>query len=318
MKLRMSKWGIASGLLLSLLGLAACGGGGGGGGGGSAVPESYTGATTQAALTADNAQAIVAGAWEGGLTGSDLGGVIPLQTGEIASPLALPCLLQLTEALKAPLLRVTPGTAAAIRPAASDSATITGDCGGTAGYSVNLNESTGAFSGSFAFLDYCSGGMNFSGQVNPNTGNISRFTMTFSSLTMEVESQSITLVGNIGFTMTADGDGERDILNIVQIDNTAQKAYWVHNLALTLTYGTESDQVTISGQFYHPDHGYVEISTVSPLIVPWTSDLPTGGTLRFSGRDKTKAELTFNPEGPVLEVDTDGDGTFETMISNPL
>ncbi|MEJ2700264.1 MAG: hypothetical protein P8Z70_11480, partial [Desulfuromonadales bacterium] len=269
MKLRMSKWKIASGLLFSLLALAACGGGGGGSNDGGGVPSAYTGVTTQATLTSDNAQDIVVGAWTGGMTGSDLGSVVTLQANEPPSAPSLPGQLRLAETLKAPVLQVTSGTALGVKPAYSDSNTIYGDTG-YATYSVNVNESTGAFSGSFTFNNYSSqgtvisGSMSFSGKLDLSTGNMSQFTLACSSLTVGEGTLSATVVGKIRYTISADATRETETIDLVMIDNNTQKSFWMHNFALVITHGSDSDQVTISGSYYDPDHGFVEIRTSSP------------------------------------------------------
>ncbi len=324
MKLRISKWMVAPGLLLSLLALAACGGGGGGDGGGS-VPAAYSGgATTQASITTDNAQTLAAGAWEGGNTSTEVGGVVPLQTGEGASASALPDLVQMAKVLKAPVERLNLGATPSVTPASTDSNTLYDGYGGSASYSISANDSTGAFSGTFQFNGYNSGGvtvdggMNISGKIDLATDNLTQLKLSFSSLTVSDTTQSFTLDGSIAGSMSTDGTEETDTFNLILIDSTAHKSYWIRNYVITTTFGADSDQVTVSGRYYDFVNGYVDITTLTPLTIPSTATQPTAGALLFTGKDNSQARLSFNSTGSTLDVDADGDGTFEATITNPI
>jgi len=323
MKFYLSKWKIVLALFLSLSALAACGGDGSSGGGNN-VPAAYTGVTTQATITADNAQALAAGAWGGGMASFQVGEVVPLAVGDGTSAATFPGVLQMAQLLKAPVVRIDPGAPPAARPSSTDSSTMAGDCGGAASYTLSANDSTGAFVGSITFNGYCSEGttlssrMNVSGQFDPNTSDLTQMSLSFPSLTVSDGSKTATMAGSVSFTLAADGNGGTEAMDLVLRDSATQKSFWVHNFQASIASGTDADQVSMSGRFYDPEDGYVALSTLTPLTIPYAADLPTQGTLLFAGKDNTAARLTFNVDGALLLVDADGDGTFEQTINNPL
>ena len=101
------------------------------------------------------------------------------------------------------------------------------------------------------------------------------------------------------------------------IDNNSLQTFFISNNVLTVTYGDTSDTATFTGRYYHPDYGYVGISTLTTLTVPDTT-LPTGGTLRFSGSG-SRADLSFHADQSTqLQLDTNNDGTYEFTFDNPL
>lgn len=330
MKFHLSKWKVVLTLLFFLPALAACGGGGsggnGGGGGGGGVPAAYTGVTTQAAITAGNAQSFASGTWNGGEASSQVGQVLPMAVGDAPSvSSSLPGMVQTAQFLKAPVLQIDPVGTPAARPEATVSNTLQGNCGsGTASYTISGDSSSGAFSGSLTFDKYCqdgttvSGAMTLSGQGDPNTGNISRLDLKFASLDFSDGTDSATLSGTIGAAVAAGGNGETDTFNLVLRDAATSKTFWLDNLVANITYGTDTEQLTLSGRVYDSDYGFIGISTPTPVTGPTSASLPTGGTLLFSGKNNSSAELTFTSGGAQLQVDADGDGTFEKTFTNAL
>jgi len=260
--------------------LAGCGGGGGGGG--SNVPDSYDGAVTQATLTLENVSSTVDNAWESTRLGTD-------------SEEALPTL--------------------------DASGNVIGDCGGTATVSMNDNQA-GSFNGSISFNDYCSlgtvmnGVVSFSGNYNTQTADITNFTLSFNNLNVvdSTEPINITFVeGDISYDLNPDMSGEVDTFDMVIRDNDQNKTYWLKDFVIDIDYGVD-DTVTIEGTFYDHDAGYIDISTLTPLVVT-TASGPTGGVLLVSGLD-SKAKLTFQADGStVLELDANNDGNY--VVVNP-
>ena len=96
-------------------------------------------------------------------------------------------------------------------------------------------------------------------------------------------------------------------MSMVLLDSSTGKTYWVKDYTYTMsTTGT----LTLSGTYYDPVHGFVTISTATPLAVTSAGAWPTAGVLLFSGANGSKARLTFNPTGYVVEVDLSGGGSF--------
>lgn len=264
-------------LVISLL-LFSCGGGGGGGGGDDSAPDSYTGATTQATLVSTNVSRLVENAWEGSRTGPDIGEYFP----EI-----------------------------------DDSGTIFGTCGGSA--NVDLSEISGdnTFSGSIVFTDFCIDGatldglVSLEGKISQDGMNLIRLIMNFNNLELNEDSESYTLIeGSVKVVIEQDMSGETLTFDLVLRDNTQQpaKTYWLNDYTMRLTYGGLHDTATLSGRFYDYDLGYVDISTLSPLLIDF--DGPVGGVLLFSGED-SRARLTFYSDlTTLLELDADNSGNY--------
>jgi len=71
-------------------------------------------------------------------------------------------------------------------------------------------------------------------------------------------------------------------------------------------------EIEIFGRFYHPDHGFVNLTTTEPFIVHNEDDWPTSGLLVIQGDKNTKAELSARDQLTCfLAVDTDGDGAID-------
>ena len=71
-------------------------------------------------------------------------------------------------------------------------------------------------------------------------------------------------------------------------------------------------EIEIFGTFYHPDEGFVTITTTEPFVVFDEDDWPESGQLEIQGDRNTKALLSaINHMHYRIEADTDGDGVFD-------
>jgi hypothetical protein len=95
-------------------------------------------------------------------------------------------------------------------------------------------------------------------------------------------------------------------MSIVILNIADNRTYWVKDFSLALT----GNKLAISGTYYDHVHGFVVISTVTPLTVSSYSTKPTSGELQFAGRNGTKARLTYTTSGYILEIDTSGNNTY--------
>ena len=95
-------------------------------------------------------------------------------------------------------------------------------------------------------------------------------------------------------------------------DETAGKVYWAKGYSLNIFEYPGRIEVEIFGTFYHPDYGYVTVSTPDPFIVYDGDGWPNSGTLLMVGANNTKAKLTAIDETRCrIEADTDGDGVYD-------
>ncbi len=305
------------------------GGGGDDGGGESNSGISYTGLTTQAVIDENNAEDIVIGAYQGGSSGTAWTGLSAVQTGE-EEQIGRSRTLVLSRALENALRRVDittisdTGIYSAIQ---NESGSFDGNCGGSASFTISVNDETGSFNGNFNFNSYCeygttlSGSVNFSGQTNLSTGE-TQFIMSFNALTIDSGSDSFTVDGDVDMDLS--GSTTTITMNILMQDNSNKKVYWVENFNMTLTMEANYVYVEVSGKYYDPDYGYVVLSTLTPLRIYDNNDWPSQGVLICTGNtgiggSSTMARLTvLSSTQYQVEADTNGDGiwNYDTGLLN--
>ena len=164
--------------------------------------------------------------------------------------------------------------------------------------------------------------MDFSGQFDVDAGEFLTFEFSFNNLSTTLGSDSVTVKGNMSFDMT----GSPIILTMTILikDSSINRVYWVKDYRLAITEGVGYVDIEISGRFYHPDHGYVTLSTEQMLRLYDLDDYPSSGELLITGKTgsdgaKTKARITFHSSSTYqVEADTNGDGSydFDTGVSN--
>lgn len=286
--------------------VAGCGGGGGSSSGGS---SGYTGVTTQAVVTSANAKALSADAYTGGQLSASAAGVAKDSAGSSGEA----ALLQQASAILRNSVAIIVGSSPSVAKvvAATVQDTVYG-YSGSFSFSITYDQVSGAFSGSITFFQYrevstsplLSGSISFSGTYDQATGSFTSLTISMSGLTGVAEGRSFGLAGSVSFSTF--GASESVSMSVVLTDMLTGLTYWVKDYALVLT-GTS---LTLSGTYYDPVHGYVIISTITPLTVAIADSMPTSGQLLFSGQSGTKARLTFTGSGYIVEVDATGTGTY--------
>lgn len=296
-------------LILTLAGislLAGCGGGSGDGGAAASVPAAYTGSTSQATISTTNAKTLSADAYAGSQLTSAVavGKVAAEQSGRTA-------LLQQTAGILENSVATVVGAHKSSTKAAASSVQNT-DYGysGSISYTINLDQTSGAFNGTLTFSQYkptsdstcLSGSMDFSGVYRSNVFN--NMTMSNIRLTGTDVGESYTLSGSM--TSGTSGTTKTVTMSIVLSDNLSSRTYWMKDFTFTLS----GNSLTITGTYYDHVHGYVVVSTITPLTVLNIDAEPTSGQLLFTGSNGTKARLTFASGIPAVEADTSGSGTY--------
>lgn len=305
------------GALCALL-LGACGGGGGGGG----SANTYTGPTTPAAITATNGKEIAAAAFVEGTEAVTLGTIFAsVAEPEGATSSSTPRIIATAQTLlgavnKIDLTKSTPSSLS--RATQTETDTFSGSCGGSAQYTISVDDVTGDFSGTFSFSNYCeegdsiNGSVSMSGNIDPNTFVFGAMTMTFSNLTISSGSDSFTIDGSI----TADSSAEPIVvtINIKMKDNTTGKTFWAENYTATITTTINGEEIEISGRFYHSDHGYVDLTTPTPMFIANADEWPSSGVVIATGANNSKVKLTAI-SNTTYNYEVDADGVYETQES---
>ncbi|MEQ6340979.1 MAG: hypothetical protein M3A44_04825 [Gammaproteobacteria bacterium] len=313
--------------------LAGCGGGGGGDFGGPTL-ITYTGLTTQAVITQANAKSLAGCAYQGRSTGRALGGVAAsAQTNVTDHQINHPLTLVLSETLRNALGKIdVTALPRANLGAAVKTETITeqGSCGGSFSGSATYDDVTGNISsGSITFNNYCnegvtlSGKISFSGKVNLGTQppTMEKLSMNFVALSGKSGSDAFTATGIVAIDATAHPHVLTTI-NMVSRDDTTGKVYKIENYQLlaSASPGVLVD-VSMTGRFYGPDDGYVDLATpqipfrfyINNGVMDTT---PSQGELVVTGDKGSKATLvTLNNTDYRIDVDENGDGTLEKQIS---
>jgi hypothetical protein len=304
-------------LLMALI--FACGGGGGGGSTPGVGGISYTGITAQATIDANNSQNISNGAYKGGAVGMS-GSLGTIQKTVVDRPNYLDLALTLEEAILHINVNAPPGTVeAGAIVTASDA--IAGDCGGSAQYAIQYNDATGDFSGSLSFASYCSKGVtlngaaSFSGKVDVNTQSFVGFTLSLNNITTTSGTDSFTVNGSITYNFQP--SSVTVTMTMLLLNNTTGKVFWINPYNMTLSKGPNYVDFQVSGKYYHPDYGYVNISTPTAFRIYSGSTWPIQGVLILDGKTSigggsTKAQLTvISSNAYQVEADTNGDGAYE-------
>lgn len=199
-----------------------------------------------------------------------------------------------------------------------DSSTVSGDCGGQFVINISVDDVTGAFNGTISFQGYddckstINGNAGFSGTINVGTLTIESFTLTTSLLTVSTEGESIDLNGSL--TVNIVGFTESEVVYDVDF-RTGGEVFRLENFTVTIDASMAPASITFAGRTYHPHHGFVTISTSSPVQISLSTGIPQSGELLFTGGGGSAANVTFDSVSMfTIEVDSDGDTLVDTTL----
>ena len=274
----------------------------------------FVGSTSQAVIDSTNAKDLSAGGFAGSLSpfeASRTGNNQDLRPDPLGAfwPLRLP--MTLKEALQKD--ETTPPAVAFFRSAVETrSGTLLGDCGGSLSYSIDFIYESSFYDGSFSFGNYCDNGITISGETD--------FDGTYANASGEISTAYFSFTNLTDGEITWDGEISMDFLHqptkaafsAYSKDSGSGQVYWIKDYAMNITEFAGYIELEISGTFYHPDHGYVHLTTSEPFIVHHEDDWPTSGLLGIEGQKRTQAELTAqNQLTYSVAADTDGDGVLD-------
>jgi hypothetical protein len=316
----------------SLLALSGCGGGGGGG---TTDSITYNGLTTPAALTQENAQEVTLDAMDGTEAGSILGGANPflsLNSG-VSTPSGLNKLTTALREVNDLVSRLDLKSFPEAGAAATQSVEEVGPCGGTVKGTVNINDTTGAFSASITFAnfrDFDSGSVdscivgngtlmngtlsesgNFDPTMPPDGASMS---FTFSAFSVVEGTDSIAMSGTADLTLVSSTQSQLAMTLVARVN---QVTFKVVNYVLLETDFGSYQTTAISGRFYNPVHGYVDIETLTALETESFASWPRAGVVRFTGAAGARVTLTFGATS-VVGTGSDSQGNaiaFEVVYA---
>ncbi len=310
-------------LLLCLIAISglSCGSGGGGLPGSnfdsSNGPLSYTGITSQAIITEQNAAQIAYMALEGESSS------FPNSATDKSDDRNRSSIVPDSNILKDTLNRsMSNFSSKSLKSNISNAVesfddSETGDCGGKVSRTLYVDTETGEFSGTQTYSNYCSGGQTMSGtaylsgQLSIYSGSIITMKMSFSELIFIYEGKSFIMQGD--FTYEPLYSNNMSLTMDYLVKCTCDDKTYKYN-AVQIHYEERSTSITsdISGRFYEPDHGYVELETFVPFRKNYGDRWSSEGELLIKGSNGTSAKLlVLSSQEYAILVDSDGDSVFD-------
>ena len=269
--------------------LGACGGGGGGG---DPYPKmEYIGVNTEAVINESNAADFPFVMLESSSSSGDLPVAVSFDAGSVDG---IPNTENISKATSIITGIVKNSIADTSNQVTGVTESQSGSCGGQ--ITVTENVSSSSFSGSIQFDNFCEVDLNgykltlhglitVSGNYYLDVNN----NPVFTSMNMTIRYIKITFSDGI----TTVSDEFSGSLNVTRFDANNEPVDFTRTV--NFKYGGkvykivnfEVDDVTgtISGTFYHPDHGYVIITTTSNFTYNPTTEQFCDGTLHIEGSD---------------------------------
>jgi hypothetical protein len=311
--------------VLFAVSVSSCGGGGGSSSPGVSSP--YSGITTAAVVTDNNAVEIALAAFQAGDLGANAvvplapaGGTAVRQTAAMPAPLAL-----VRTVSKAAVSAIRP-PAAAVGPSPrapfTESGVIPDGQGGEARYTISGDDATGVFTGTFEFVGFhgdgggvIAGAVAVSGAVTQNSMHI---LFDFRSVhIVDVSGGSdVTAAGTVDLVASMDPATGTDTatLNLFFTDNVTRETVWLSDYHLTTIAGAGYSDVTLSGRIYLHDYGYVDIASQIPFRYLDGVTFPASGQMTVTGQANRGVRLTADSQTQcTLDADLDGDGLYDEL-----
>lgn len=274
----------------------------------------FIGITSQATISSENAENLAVGAFAGGLTNvnsqsSELDqSVTDNQIGAFRI-LRLPLILG--DSIR--LIEISPAVIIFSQTTLiTENGKLEGSCGGSFSYTLRFKQGSENFSGNIAFEEYCEVGITISGETDVdgefqiNSGDINTANFIFNN----ISDGSHTLDGEISIDFS-----DKPILatfTAYSEDEQSGKIYWLKDYSINLSALVGHIEIEIFGTFYHPDNGYVTLTTSDPFIVQDEDEWPISGQLIITGNSSTRAQLVALDQLHYgIEADTVGAGIFD-------
>lgn len=240
------------------------------------------------------------------------------RSGARSGPGSVPPAVDVSRILAGSIQSVLPSTAAKVTlpTVYSDSGTIQGTCGGSAEYSIEVEQVTKTFAGTMTYYNYCyadnilSGTVTYSGTINEGVGQGMSFEMVFTALTSSGDGYSFTMAGVVsadvvGTTTTTQAD-------MTLTDNTTGDIYKLEDYLAVTTAGSSSMEYTMTGTVHLPDYGAFSVSTPTKFIYDYGAPGPKQGVMIAVGADNRSVRLTcVDAASYTVEADLNGDGSYD-------
>lgn len=315
-------------LMMMFLSLAACGGGDSGNNAGTL---SYSGVTSAAVIDLDNAHDLAIDAYVNGKSGGILGHALAVhQAGEYQQQprtLLLGTLLH-TIALNLQNVQIEPTNSHLIALHYTD--TESGECGGNRQYAIEVDQGSGDFFGHVDFNAYCedditiNGKLDISGSFDSQADHFGQIEFNLDSLIISTPHDSFSVQGSLIYNLSALPFNMN--MNIFMQDNASGDIYWAKDYVMTIDSGNNARrfghylEAFLTGRFYNPHLGYVEITTRVPFRTYFSHRWPLSGEMvitavNASGGVATVTLTSLSASSYKVDIDLDNDNSSDSTIT---
>jgi hypothetical protein len=206
---------------------------------------------------------------------------------------------------------------------------------GRAAVSGSLDDVSGVFTLTANFNNYCeyeqglgvtiNGVAILSGTLDPATldndfPDFFNYTFTFTTLSLDYlgTDEGITMNGTFGANWVS--SPMLVTMSFILKDNASLATYWFKDVRISLAEGVGYTDITnMTGRYYEPVYGYVDISIDNPIHMNDIDNWPSSGSFIVTGTENSKARLTYvNATQFQVVADTDGDGLYDDYSSGNL
>lgn len=287
---------------------------------------SYTGLAQPAVLTTSNASQIAASVYKNGSAGKELGRVFAAADTTRDERHTASRTTVLTQVIEQILLVTQLNDAASNSglPKAANTIenTISGSCGGSFTYTLNIVTVTRSFSGLYTFDDYCTTNATLSGSLavtgegyDADTQIFSQANISLENLAVDLLTDSFTIDGDMSL-VPSNGAALAVTFNALFQDNNSASVYQLDNWSLNLIKGADYLDVSITGIIYLPEYGSLTIITTQPFHYTSASPYPAAGSMVIMGAANSTVTLTAL-SSTTYQIDTDinGDGAADMTVT---
>lgn len=273
-------------LLATPIFLTGCSSDDGGGG-----ATTYSGSTSAATISADNAEAVGVAATEATTQ------AISEDTANESNPFAFAVassnqagdninstVSQIIRSMQSQSGNLVSG----VTVGAADFAGDPYYCGG----SVTVPDDFNATSGSMTFSNFC---YDFLGPITMNgvitfSETATTLTITYTNFTATFEGESYTINSSVTCSLDANG-----FVTSCSISSTYTGSdgliYRVDDFTVS---GSPTSGFDVDATFYHPTYGSVTINTTVPVMFECTGPQPSAGSITYTGSGGTSGSITFD------------------------
>ena len=187
-----------------------------------------------------------------------------------------------------------------------------GSCGGSFSYNLDFSKDSEEFSGRISFENYCDLNFQISGETyvkgSYGTESGTYLTVEYSFDELATDTHIFEGVLSIDYADTP----IMVLLNIYSRHTGSGEVFRTKDYSMNISQQAGHAEIEVFGTFYHPQYGYVEMTTIDPFGLHDDDRWPTSGQMVISGSAGTKARLTVMDQAHVdVAADTDGDGLYD-------